>query len=345
MKKVLHVLQSTKYSGAENVACQIIKTFSKEYEMIYCSPGGNIEKILSKKGVPFYKLKKFSIRYIRKAIDELKPDIIHAHDYTASILCALCFPKAMIISHIHNNSPWIKSYGIYSWAYLFSSFFYKKVLTVSDSIEKEYVFGKFIKNKIECIGNPTDIELIHQKAIEYTVEKKYDLIFLGRLTDSKNPKLLLEIFKDLISKRSNIAIAVVGAGDQFESFKESIHKNNLQDNIEMYGFMENPYPVLNASKIMILPSKWEGYGLVAVESLSLGVPVICSGVGGLKDIVNTSCGMICEDKNDYIEEIVRLLEDSVYYGRKSKIAIAKSHEIGNIDLYKRKIKEVYNESK
>lgn len=194
--KVLHVLNTNSYSGAENVAITIINHMP-DVESIYLSLNGPISEILKKNNIQHYAVDKLSIKSLKKAIRELKPDIIHAHDYTASILCALCFPKAKIISHIHNNSPWIKSYGIYSWAYLFSSFFYKKILTVSDSIEKEYVFGKFIKNKIECIGNPTDIELIHQKSIEYTIDKKYDLIFLGRLTAPKNPKLLLEVFNDL----------------------------------------------------------------------------------------------------------------------------------------------------
>lgn len=338
--KVLHVLNTNSYSGAENVAITIINHMSN-VESIYLSLNGPISEILKKNNIQHYAVDKLSIKSLKKAIRELQPDIIHAHDYTASILCALCFPKAKIISHIHNNSPWIKSYGIYSWAYLFSSFFYKKILTVSDSIEKEYVFGKYIKNKIECIGNPTDIELIHQKAIEYSIDKKYDLIFLGRLTAQKNPKLLLEVFNDLILKRPDISIAVVGAGDQFESFNESIHKNNLQDNIEMYGFMENPYPVLNASKIMILPSKWEGYGLVAVESLSLGIPVICSGAGGLKNIVNSSCGKICKNKDDYVQEIIELLDNEQAYAPKSNKAKERAKVYGNIQGYISKIRNVY----
>lgn len=338
--KVLHVLNTNSYSGAENVAITIINHMP-DVESIYLSLNGPISEILKKNNIQYYPVDKLSIKSLKKAIRKLKPDVIHAHDYTASILCALCFPKAKIISHIHNNSPWIKSYGIYSWAYLFSSFFYKKILTVSDSIEKEYVFGKFIKNKIECIGNPTDIELIHQKAIEYSIDKKYDLIFLGRLTAQKNPKLLLEVFNDLILKRPDISIAVVGAGDQFESFNESIHKNNLQDNIEMYGFMENPYPVLNASNIMILPSKWEGYGLVAVESLSLGIPVICSGAGGLKNIVNSSCGKICKNKDDYVQEIIELLDNEQAYATKSNNAKERAKVFGNIQGYISKIKNSY----
>ena len=149
--KVLHVLNTNSYSGAENVAITIINHMPN-VDCVYLSLNGSISDILQKNNIQYYPVDKLSIKSLKKAIKEIHPDIIHAHDYTASILCALCFPKAKIISHIHNNSPWIKSYGIYSWAYLLSSLFYKKILTVSNSIENEYVFGKLIRNKIECIG-------------------------------------------------------------------------------------------------------------------------------------------------------------------------------------------------
>lgn len=338
--KVLHVLNTNSYSGAENVAITIINHM-QNVNCVYLSLNGPISDILQKNNIQYYPVDKLSLKSLKKAIKEIHPDIIHAHDYTASILSALCFPKAKIISHIHNNSPWIKSYGIYSWAYLFSSLFYKKILTVSNSIENEYVFGKLIRKKIECIGNPTDIELIHKKAMEYKVNKKYDVIFLGRLTPQKNPDLLIEVFKTLISIKSDINIAVVGAGDQYESFKENVIINKLQDNVVMYGFVENPYPILNASKIMILPSKWEGYGLVAVEALSLGVPVICSGAGGLKNIVNSSCGKICKTKDEYVEEIINLLNNEQRYITKSNNAKERAYVFGDIEGYTSKIENSY----
>lgn len=219
----------------------------------------------------------------------------------------------------------------------------KKILTVSDTIEKEYVFGGFIKNKIECIGNPIDIKLIEQKSLEYHVDKKYDLIFLGRLTSPKNPELLVEIFKDLIFMRQGISIAVVGKGDMFEWFENQVKTYHLQENIDLYGFLENPYPILNASKIMILPSKWEGYGLVAVEALSLGVPVVCSGAGGLKNIVNDRCGKICGfDKEKYVKEIENLMNDKDYYNNKSKKAFKETTKI-RLNVYMTLMKKIYDD--
>lgn len=338
--RVLHVLNTGTYSGAENVAITIINHMP-DVDSTYLSLKGPISEILNKNNIKYYFVDKLSVKSLKKAIQDINPDVIHAHDYTASILCALCFPKAKLISHIHNNSPWIKKYGIYSWAYLFSSFFYKKILTVSDSIEKEYVFGKFIKNKIECIGNPTDIELIHQNSQEYQIDKKYDLIFLGRLTPQKNPELLIEVIKNLVSIKQDITIAVVGKGDMFEWFENQVKTYHLQDNIDLCGFLENPYPILKASKIMILPSKWEGYGLVAVEALSLGVPVVCSGAGGLKDIVNDRCGKICIDKNEYVNEIINLLSNEEVYKDKQKHAKKRAQVFGNINRYIFKIKDIY----
>lgn len=145
----------------------------------------------------------------------------------------------------------------------------------------------------------------------------------------------------LVPIKSDIKIAVVGTGDQYESFKENVHINKLQDNIEMYGFVENPYPILNASKIMILPSKWEGYGLVAVEALSLGVPVICSGAGGLKTIVNSSCGKICKTRDDYVKEIINLLNDGQSYFIKSNNAKERAKVFGDIDGYISRIRKAY----
>lgn len=340
--RVLHVLNTNSYSGAENVAITIINHMP-DVDSTYLSLKGPISEILKKSNIKYYSVDKLSIKSLKKAIQEINPDVIHAHDYTASILCSLCFPKAKLISHIHNNSPWIKKYGIYSWAYLFSSFFYKKILTVSDSIEKEYVFGRFIKNKIECIGNPIDIKLIKQKSLEYHVDKKYDLIFLGRLTSPKNPELLVEIFKDLIFMKQGISIAVVGKGDMFEWFENQVKTYHLQDNIDLYGFLENPYPILNASKIMILPSKWEGYGLVAVEALSLGVPVICSGAGGLKNIVNDRSGKICGfDKEKYVKEIENLMNYKDYYNKKSKNAFKETTKI-KLNVYMTLMKKIYGD--
>lgn len=66
------------------------------------------------------------------------------------------------------------------------------------------MFSKYIKNKIDCIGNPIDINKIKKLADAYNINECYDMIFLGRLTEAKNPELLIKIIENLIAKKPSI---------------------------------------------------------------------------------------------------------------------------------------------
>ena len=72
--------------------------------------------------------------------------------------------KIPVISHIHNNPPFITSYGIFSILYYITCKNYNKILTVSDSVMNEYVFGDKLKYKSLVVGNPFDAQYIQYKA-------------------------------------------------------------------------------------------------------------------------------------------------------------------------------------
>ena len=75
-KKVLHLLVTNKYSGAENVACSIIENASDKYDMYYCSPKGDIEEILKSRNIKYIPLKRLSLFKIRKILKNNHFDII-----------------------------------------------------------------------------------------------------------------------------------------------------------------------------------------------------------------------------------------------------------------------------
>ena len=345
MKRVIHLLTTDKYSGAENVAIQIVNHINMRYtdvECYYVSPKGDIENILVSYSCKYSLIDKFSYFQLRKLNTRLEPDIIHAHDFIASVMATICFPGKKIISHLHNNAPWIQKKGIFSFIYYCASARITKILTVSEAIENEYVYAKKLKDKFECIGNPIDTMSILDKAKEYSIQQQFDLIFLGRLTKAKNPDLLRRVFLKAIEKKSSIKIAIVGDGEYYQEFENWIEQNCLGTNIKMYGFQENPYPILNNSKVLVLPSKWEGFGLVSIEALTLGKPVVCSNAGGLKKIVTKNCGYVIENENvdQYVSEILELVNDENYYERKHNAALDRAKDLNNIDQY---IEQVYRE--
>ena len=93
---------------------------------------------------------------------------------------------------------------------------------------------------------------------------------------------------------------------------------------------------------MVMPSAWEGFGLAAVEALSLGLPVLCSGVGGLKNIVNESCGGICSEKSQYEESIFKLLNGEVDWDQIKKNCCVRANVFSDKQSYKENLKKVYS---
>ena len=103
--KVLHVLNSRIYSGAEKVVCQIIKSFRGEIDMVYTSPESEIvAQMLAEQGVTYLPMKKMSVSELSRVIREQKPDLIHAHDMRAGFFSALCCGNIPMVSHVHNNA-------------------------------------------------------------------------------------------------------------------------------------------------------------------------------------------------------------------------------------------------
>lgn len=317
--RILHLLQSSHFSGAENVACQIIMNLNDEYEMVYASPSGTIEKKLNEFNIRYYPMKKLNLYNVNKVIGDFKPDIIHAHDFTASVTAAISGFKGKIISQIHNNPPFIKKWGIKSIVFYLTLKKYSKIIGVSNSITDEAVFGKNMEEIFVKIYNYVDksrvINLAQEKDIDNN--KTYDIAFIGRLVNQKDPFLFIDIVNEIKKTYTNIRAVMIGDGPLFEKCNRVICQYNLQDNIELIGFVNNPYSTLEGTKVVVMPSKWEGFGLTSIEALILKKPVLNSGVGGLKEIFENDDWFICSCKRDYEEKIKKIFESEFKYDYES----------------------------
>lgn len=333
MKKVLHLLASNKYSGAENVVCTIIENFKDEMEMVYCSPDGPIKEVLENRGIPFFPLKKMSIGQVKKVIKKYQPDIIHAHDYTASVFAALSGFKGKIISHLHINARFAKTWNFKTLLYSFVIKRFDKVIGVSDSVYNEAVFKKKMNKKYVTIYNYVDKQQIIDKSNQFEYGKKYDLFFFGRLNLLKNPFEFIEITKELKKYKKELTAVIVGDGELYDECLNLIKKYNLTENIDLLGFVENPFPIIKNCKICIMPSIVEGFGLTAIESLILGKPVLNSGVGGLKEIFSNYSNLICDNIVDYVDRFVEIQDKNNYDEIVNKYC--------NLGLWKEKMELVY----
>ncbi len=345
---VLHVIKSNIYSGAENVVCQIIKGLSDREEFIYMSPHGPIEDKLKSIGlIDHYRgIESLTISEIKKAVDELKPDVVHAHDFTASVLCSMALKDSVpIVSHLHNNPPWIKKIGIKTIAYLLACKHANHILMVSDAVKNEFVFTSKIKCPITIVGNPFSVDGVCSQ-VDTSIDNsplQSDILFVGRLVEQKNPILVAQIACELINRNVISTARIVGDGELAESIKDFVAKNGLEEKIILEGFSKYAYNYMANTKIQVMPSKWEGFGLVALEAMSLGIPVVGSDNGGLKDIIDDSCGKVCSSLEEYVSAITEMINNEDLYKQKSVGARNRALKYNNIDAYCDRLYGIYKE--
>jgi len=155
-----------------------------------------------------------------------------------------------------------------------------------------------------------------------TLNKKYDLVFAGRLVKNKGIFLLLSAIKYIkqtksrLARRSNqpsiaINLIIIGAGPLEEKIKRYIKKNKLEKNVEFAGWLPTTKDVAgiyNQSKIMVMPSFNEGGPRVTLEAMACEIPVITSKVGIMIDIIkHEENGLFIDWSVENIAEKILLL--------------------------------------
>ena len=333
--RILHILMSNKFSGAEKVAYKIITACEEEIDMAYCSPKGPITSTLKEGKIKYVRLLGKNIFSIRRTIRKYKPDIIHAHDYRASTLVAFSGFKGKIISHLHNNNPFIKTWNINSIIYNLAIPRFDTIIGVANVILEEAIFKNKMKNKYITLYNYIDKKKIIEKSKLYKVKEKYDLYFLGRFSEPKNPGLFIDIIYNYKKQNPNVKSAMIGDGELFDECKEKIRSLDLEHNIKLYGFVSNPFPIVKNCKIGIMPSKWEGFGLAALESMCLNKPVLNSGVGGFSEMLCDHRDFICNSLEEYLSKIDK------YLNNKEKIDFDFINKYTNKQNWKNKFLEIY----
>lgn len=341
--KVLHVLASNQFSGAENVACQIIHMFKNEIDMAYCSPQGNIAQKLQENNMTYFPLQKLNTKNLNKILQTYQPNVIHAHDIKAVIFAIKASKgKVPVIGHVHGNDFAMRKLSLKSALFQIYAKKCKHVFWVSNSCLKEYKFYSKIKNKSSILYNIVNVQNIQNSVLEKS--KIYDIIYLGRLTYPKNPLRLLEIAQGLAKVKPNFKMAVVGDGDLRAEFEAKLKEYQLQNNVKMLGFVANPYHILAQSKVMLMSSAYEGTPMCALEAMSLGVPIVSTPTDGMKDIISEEVGKLYNTNEEALVDLKYFIEmsDDNYKLLQDKI-IQTATEYNDVMKYKQKLLQKYKE--
>lgn len=339
--RVLHLLSSNALSGAERIAILISRSLSDRYEFAYCSPDGPIADVLSEAGVRFYAVAAMTRKCASTVARMYRPDVMHAHDYRASVNAAMVPSRARVIAHLHNNYPEARRIALKTVALALALPRFCKVITVSKAVVDEFVFSRSLRRKTAVIPNAVDAEEIVGLANAHMCEP-IDLIFVGRLSYQKDPVAFIEVVAAVKERIGDIRAVIIGRGELEERCRRRIEELNLQNNVRLTGFVSNPYSYMLSAKGLVMPSRYEGFGLVALEAMILGTPVLCSPVGGLQELIRGGGGFLCESSQEFADRATELLTNERLRSRLSREGATRGRTFSDITRFLGSITQIYD---
>ena len=263
---------------------------------------------------------------IKNILLQEKPDVAHIHcdrGLSASLCNAVMDAGVPLVYKLINFTPLcpkgtlVKSSGemctaprlmcrIYRMAKK-SSLDGKPDVVIADSqavidIFKEYGFWM----NTNVIKIPLALDLDHEK-----VNKEYDtinILFVGHVVKTKGAHILLSAFKQL--KQQNVRLHIVGDGTESEGLRRSAGNDSR---IHFHGFVtgEALEKLYQKANLVVVPSIWhEPFGIIIIESLKHGTPVIGSNIGGIPEIIEPgNNGLLFEAGN--VAELKDILESLI----------------------------------
>lgn len=176
-----------------------------------------------------------------------------------------------------------------------------------------------LKGKLKTVYNIFDADTIKKNAeqeIGLYNKKVFNIVTVSRIDflPPKNHQRIPEICKLLEQDGIHFHWTIVGDGPDREKLQELIKENNLTNTISLVGSKSNPYPYIKEADLFVLTSTWESYGMVVVESLILGTPVVAGDYPALKEILPDTCGIRTDNSVEGIYKgIKKVATDKAFY--------------------------------
>ena len=161
----------------------------------------------------------------------------------------------------------------------------------------------------------------------------FDLAFLGRLHFQKNPTILIEILKAARPLRPTLRI--IGGGQLEPEVRAMAGREGMEGQVSFCGEQTHAdaLRILDAARVMVLPSRWEGLPLSVIEAMHRGIPVVASDILGTREIVvdgETGFLVPANQARAYADAIARLLRDDVLYAAMRRNAVARARALFSI---------------
>ncbi len=221
------------------------------------------------------------------------------------------------------------------------------VVALSESLKEEIDAVLNSRRKIHVVGNPIDTRKYRPAAQRTSAPSTLKLLFLGAIIKPKGVYDLIESAKRLV--REGFQISLTLAGDrEIARAKRQSEQAGLGGVVQFPGWLAEPQKleVLRDSDVLLLPSYTEGLPLSVLEAMACGLPVVCTAVGGLRDlVVNGENGFVIDpgDVDALTECTARLLRNNALRRQIGRNNVGKIKNDYSLNVIAKKIGRLYDE--
>lgn len=312
--------------------CDVLRENNKV--VVVCAVDGKLVSILRNKGIKTYVLdyrnkKKLFLNFlkIRHLIKDEQIDVIHSNDPLTSVIMYYASVGKNISTYWTCHGQWYNFKGLRRWLIKHSN---KHIFCVSTKVRDSLVKMGFTKMSVTYLGIPLNKYANAESSNlrkEFKIESNAILLgCIGRFQPIKGQMKLVEAVKQLIRKNYNIVCVFIGGciynnkeeKEYYEMVKTRVEQEGLEKNIFFAGERRNIENILKELNILVVPSDNESFGMMAVEALAAGTPVLSTPNDGVSEILEYKQEYI--SKSNDAEGIEKLIENFLSEKKNNSLA-------------------------
>lgn len=348
-KKIIHIITRLDKGGSADIVLKLSEEFKKKgYNVSILSgftkdPVIGIDEFVKRTGIkihtlsylyrdisPFNDIK--ALFYITRYLLKEKPLIVHTHTSKAGFIGRVAAKLSGVKCIVYTTHGHI-FYGYFTklktrfFIYLerFAAFFCDAITTLTEKEKKEFLHLKIAKEeKIFSIPNGIDITQFSKTRNgnlrkELGIEHIPTIIgWIGRFEYIKGPDIFVSVCRKLFKTVDSVSAIMIGDGSLFNDIKSKVLESGLERSLLLLGYRSDVINILKDIDILVLTSINEGQGMVILEAMAAGKPVVATNVGGVAEIVeHGSTGYLVNSRD--IEEITRYLMELILDKEKMRV--------------------------
>lgn len=360
--RILHVIPNVVKGGAQRIALDICNQLQNssgievallywegENQFEFLTDNLNIRKIKIQFELSFSGKHKIDISEFEAFVDIFEPDIIHSHLYPAELVSRENTRENIrYITHCHDN---IRQFQKWSLKTLSSK---KKAV---ENLERKRLMKRYRKCDNQFIAISKDVQFylnknlpkslvnnIHLLPNGFNYEDFFSdvksnlsdpvrLINVGNFIPKKNQQFLLEVQQRLNRDKINAELIFIGEGTTFQELKERSKTLGIE-NVKFLGKQDNIADLLKEATIYVHSALYEPFGLVILEAMAAGLPVVSLDGEGNRDVISDGENGFLVAQGDietFVHRINELIENKELYNRiaRSGQESAKKYDIRN----------------